>query len=133
MTMSLRKMMLLVTTAMVFAGGLLWNGSGNIDGGLVSKVEARVGRPLNDDAADTLERYPVIGAVQDDFENGAETRIRIRNPLEGLSVERARRGRGGGEPIIAQRCGGFGLATRLQGECLYQRGDPGKWLAKHQR
>jgi|SRR5580693_8640983 cytochrome c-type biogenesis protein CcmH/NrfG len=46
MTVSLRKMSLLATTAVVFAGGLLWNGSGNIDRGLVSKAEARIGRPL---------------------------------------------------------------------------------------
>ena len=46
MTMTLRKTMLLLTTTIVFAGGLLWNGSGNIGGGLVSTVEARIGRPL---------------------------------------------------------------------------------------
>jgi hypothetical protein len=46
MTMSPRKTIVHVTTAIVFAGGLLWNGSGNIDRGFVSKVEARIGRPL---------------------------------------------------------------------------------------
>jgi hypothetical protein len=46
MTMSFHRMMSLVTAAVVFAGGLLWNGSGRIDGGFVSKVEARIGRPL---------------------------------------------------------------------------------------
>jgi hypothetical protein len=46
MTMSPRRTILLVTTAIVFAGGLFWGGFGKIDGGFVSKAEARVGRPL---------------------------------------------------------------------------------------
>jgi hypothetical protein len=46
MSQSHRKTVLLITTAVAFAGGLLWSGSGNFDGGFVSKAEARIGRPL---------------------------------------------------------------------------------------
>jgi hypothetical protein len=46
MTISLRKTLLLLTTAIAFAGTLLWNGKGDIEQGLVSASEARVGRPL---------------------------------------------------------------------------------------
>ena len=46
MSMSPRKSILLVTATIVFAGGLFWSGSASIDGGFVSKAEARVGRPL---------------------------------------------------------------------------------------
>jgi hypothetical protein len=46
MTKSTRKAILLLTTAVVFSGGLFWSGSGNIDTGFVSKAEARIGRPL---------------------------------------------------------------------------------------
>jgi len=44
MTISLRRTLLLPTVA--FAGALLWNGKGDIERGLVSTSEARVGRPL---------------------------------------------------------------------------------------
>jgi hypothetical protein len=46
MITSLRKTLLLVTAAVAFAGGLLWNGKGDVEHGLVSTSEARVGRPL---------------------------------------------------------------------------------------
>jgi hypothetical protein len=46
MTISLRKTLLLLTTAVAFAGALLWNGRSDIEQGLVSTSEARVGRPL---------------------------------------------------------------------------------------
>jgi hypothetical protein len=46
MTISLRKMLLLLTATVAFAGALLWNGKDDIEQGLVSTSEARVGRPL---------------------------------------------------------------------------------------
>ena len=46
MTISLRRTLLLLTAAIAFAGALLWNGKGDIERGLVSTSEARVGRPL---------------------------------------------------------------------------------------
>jgi hypothetical protein len=46
MTISLRKTLLLLTATFAFAGALLWNGKGDIEQGLVSASEARVGRPL---------------------------------------------------------------------------------------
>jgi hypothetical protein len=46
MTISSRKMNLLAIAIIVFAGGLVWSGSGSMDGGFVSKAEARIGRPL---------------------------------------------------------------------------------------
>jgi hypothetical protein len=46
MTISSRKMRLLATAVIVFAGGLVWSGSGSMDSGFVSKAEARIGRPL---------------------------------------------------------------------------------------
>jgi hypothetical protein len=46
MTISLRNMLLLLTATVAFTGALLWNGKGDIDQGLVSTSEARVGRPL---------------------------------------------------------------------------------------
>jgi hypothetical protein len=41
-----RKTILLIATAVVFAGGLFWNGSDKIDDGLLSNAEARIGRPF---------------------------------------------------------------------------------------
>jgi hypothetical protein len=46
MTLSLRKTTLLLAAVMAFAGALLWNGKNDIDQGLVSASQARVGRPL---------------------------------------------------------------------------------------
>ena len=46
MTISLRKMLLLLTATVAFAVALFWNGRGDIERGLVSTSEARVGRPL---------------------------------------------------------------------------------------
>ena len=46
MTTSLRKTLLILATTVTFAGTLLWNGKGDIEQGLVSTSEARVGRPL---------------------------------------------------------------------------------------
>jgi hypothetical protein len=46
MTISLRKTLLLLTATVAFAGALLWNGKGDVEQGLVSTSEARVGRPL---------------------------------------------------------------------------------------
>ena len=46
MTISLRKTFLLLTATVAFAGALLWNGKDDIEQGLVSTSEARVGRPL---------------------------------------------------------------------------------------
>jgi hypothetical protein len=46
MTISLRKTLLLLAATFAFAGALLWNGNGDVEQGLVSTSEARVGRPL---------------------------------------------------------------------------------------
>jgi hypothetical protein len=46
MTISLRKMVLLLTATVAFAAALLWNGKGDVERGLISTSEARVGRPL---------------------------------------------------------------------------------------
>jgi hypothetical protein len=46
MIISMRKMTLLLVAATAFSGALLWNGGGDIERGLVSASEARVGRPL---------------------------------------------------------------------------------------
>jgi hypothetical protein len=46
MTISLRKTLLLLTATVAFAGVLLWNGKGDVEHGLISTSEARVGRPL---------------------------------------------------------------------------------------
>ena len=46
MIFSLRKTTLLLAAAVAFAGALLWSGKGDIEHGLVSVSEARVGRPL---------------------------------------------------------------------------------------
>jgi hypothetical protein len=46
MTISLRKVLLLLAATFAFAGALLWNGNGDVEQGLVSTSEARVGRPL---------------------------------------------------------------------------------------
>jgi hypothetical protein len=45
MTLS-RKLLVPAAAAIVFAGGLFWNGETAIDNGLVTSAEARVGRPL---------------------------------------------------------------------------------------
>jgi hypothetical protein len=67
MIMSPRKTILRITTAVAFAGGLLCSGSGNIDGGLVSKAEARIGRPLTPmsyaGVARRTTRRAVVGAT----------------------------------------------------------------------
>jgi hypothetical protein len=46
MSISLRKTLLLLTATVAFAGALLWNGKGDVEQGLVSASDARVGRPL---------------------------------------------------------------------------------------
>jgi len=46
MTLSSRKMLVLLFAAAAFAGALLWNGRSDLEHGLVSVSEARVGRPL---------------------------------------------------------------------------------------
>jgi hypothetical protein len=46
MIFSLRKTTLVLAAAMAFAGALLWNGESDVDHGLVSASQARVGRPL---------------------------------------------------------------------------------------
>jgi hypothetical protein len=46
MTISLRKTLLVLTAAAAFTSALLWNGKGDVEQGLVSTSEARVGRPL---------------------------------------------------------------------------------------
>lgn len=46
MTISPRKTLLLLTATIAFAGALLWNGKADVEQGLVSTSEARVGRPL---------------------------------------------------------------------------------------
>jgi hypothetical protein len=46
MTPLLRKTIILLAAICAFAGGLAWNGTGDITHGLVSTSQARVGRPL---------------------------------------------------------------------------------------
>jgi hypothetical protein len=45
MIISKRKMTVIVAAATAFAGTLLWNGTADLERGLVSASEARVGRP----------------------------------------------------------------------------------------
>jgi hypothetical protein len=42
----IRKSILLLAAATAFAGALIWNGNADIEHGLISSSEARVGRPL---------------------------------------------------------------------------------------
>ncbi|MBR0694468.1 hypothetical protein [Bradyrhizobium lablabi] len=46
MTISLRNTFLLLTAFTAFSGALLWNGKSDVEQGLISTSEARVGRPL---------------------------------------------------------------------------------------
>ena len=46
MTISSRKLIILVAAVSGFMGGLLWNGKATIGSGLTSAAEARIGRPL---------------------------------------------------------------------------------------
>jgi hypothetical protein len=46
MIISKRKVTVILAAATAFAGTLLWNGTVNVERGLVSASEARVGRPL---------------------------------------------------------------------------------------
>lgn len=46
MILSMRKTTLVAATVMAFSAGLLWNGKANVEHGLVSASEARIGRPL---------------------------------------------------------------------------------------
>jgi hypothetical protein len=46
MILAMRKMIPLAAAALFFAGALLWNGTADIERGLVSASEARIGRPL---------------------------------------------------------------------------------------
>ena len=46
MTIFLRKLFVLAAVATALTAGLFWNGETATDSGLVSSVEARVGRPL---------------------------------------------------------------------------------------
>jgi len=68
MSVSPRRIVILVAAAATFAGGLLWNGQGNVDGGIISSAEARIGRPLTPMsyagvARRTTRRAVVGGAV----------------------------------------------------------------------
>jgi hypothetical protein len=42
----MRKSILLLAATTAFAGALIWNGKADIEHGLVSASEARIGRPL---------------------------------------------------------------------------------------
>jgi hypothetical protein len=42
----MRKSILLLAAVTAFAGALIWNGKADIEHGLVSASEARIGRPL---------------------------------------------------------------------------------------
>jgi len=46
MILSMRKTTLITAAVMAFGAGLLWNGNADVEHGLVSTSEARVGRPL---------------------------------------------------------------------------------------
>jgi hypothetical protein len=46
MSTSSRRIVVLVATAVAFAGGLFWNGRSTVDGSFVAEAEARIGRPL---------------------------------------------------------------------------------------
>jgi hypothetical protein len=46
MIISKRKVTVILAAATAFAGTLLWNGTVDVERGLVSASEARVGRPL---------------------------------------------------------------------------------------
>ena len=46
MILSMRKTALIAVAAMAFGAGLFWNGTTDVDRGLVSASEARIGRPL---------------------------------------------------------------------------------------
>jgi hypothetical protein len=46
MIISLHKTLLPLTATVAFAGAVPWNGTGDIEQGLISTSEARVGRPL---------------------------------------------------------------------------------------
>src|SRR5712675_3695684 len=68
MTISARKLVLLVATAAAFTGGLFWNGKSTVDSGIISAAEARIGRPLTPMsyagvARRTTRRAVVGGAV----------------------------------------------------------------------
>jgi hypothetical protein len=64
----MRKSMLILAAATAFTGALLWNGTSDIERGLVSASEARVGRPLTPMsyagvARRTTRRAVAVGAV----------------------------------------------------------------------
>jgi hypothetical protein len=63
MTISLRKMLLLLTATVAFAVALFWNGRGDIERGLVSTSEARVGRPLTPMSYAGVARRAVYGTA----------------------------------------------------------------------
>jgi hypothetical protein len=46
MILSIRKTSLITVVIMTFGAGLLWNGKSDVEHGLVSASEARIGRPL---------------------------------------------------------------------------------------
>ena len=46
MTVSPRKLIIVVAAVTSFMGGLLWSGQSAIDGAFTSAAEARIGRPL---------------------------------------------------------------------------------------
>jgi len=62
-----RKIIVLAAAVAAFAAGLSWNGSSVVEGGLVSEVQARVGRPLTPmsyaGVARRTTRRAVVGAT----------------------------------------------------------------------
>ena len=46
MILSMRKTTLIAAAVMAFSAALLWNGKADVEHGLVSASEARIGRPL---------------------------------------------------------------------------------------
>ncbi len=78
---------------------------------------AQVGRLLRGDSADAVEGHPEVLAVHEGLEDGAEARIVVHDPLEGLAARGAGRTGGGLEGLGAQFLGGgpVALAEQLVG------------------
>src|SRR6185437_7321247 len=93
----------------------------------------QIGRLLDADLADAVERDPVIASVDDRLEHRPDARVGVGDPLERLAVDRALGDGRRAERLVAHLLRLLDLAGRPQPERLDQQGDPGRGLAEDQR
>ena len=94
---------------------------------------AQVGWLLDVEARQPRERHPVVAAVDDGLAHRAETRVRVRDPLEALAVDGAAARRGELERTSPQRIRLAAALAALHQQGLDQQCQPLLGLAEDER